>query len=147
MLTTGPSVIHRSPTGYGAAMSKHRRLPDPRRTRTLRLSVATLAGAGALLAGCSAPEGTPDDDGYTGADWASELPHCAELWVEGQTLPEDYRGCTPEGGGLSVAATQTCSSGDGDLVYYDGYFARQGEEISAGDRQSAAYQQASDDCG
>ena len=128
-------------------MSKHRRPTNARLVRGARLSVATLAGAGLLLAGCSAPEGTPDDDGYTGADWASELPRCADLWIEGETLPADYAGCTPEGGGLSVLTAQPCSNGPGDLVHRDGMFARQGGEIAIGDRQSAAYQQAADDCG
>ena len=30
---------------------------------------------------------------------------------------------------------------------YDGLFAREGDEVTAGDRESAAYQQASEDCG
>ena len=99
-----------------------------------------------LLAGCSASEGTPDDDGYTGADWASELPHCDDVWVEGQTLPENYDGCTPAGGGISTVAARTCSDDGGDLVYQDGFFARQGGEIAAGERQSAEYERALADC-
>lgn len=128
-------------------MSKHRRTPSPRRTLAVRLAVVALAGVVAFLGGCSAPEGTPDDDGYTGADWASELPDCDAVWVEGETLPENYDGCTPASGGISVVAAQNCSDDGGDLVYRDGLFARQGGEIAAGDRQSTAYQQASDDCG
>lgn len=103
-----------------------------------------MAASAALIGGCS--DSTPDDDGYSGADWASEQPRCADLWVEGNVLPDDYQGCIKDDGGLAVANARVCAQGSGDLVSYDGLFARQGGEVFAGERESPEYLQAYEDC-
>lgn len=76
-----------------------------------------------LLTACGG--GGDDDEGGTGS---GGLPDCADVWVEGETLPEDYEGCMD--GDMTVAlVTSDCTDGSRLTGYDDRYWALLGGEI------------------
>jgi len=103
-----------------------------RRPLVLFLSAAPL-----LLAGCG--DANPADPGVTPA--SDSLSACSDIWVEGQTLPKDYRGCTDDDGVLQVSEIKKCTSADGSFTTYgDSFFAMLGQKIGQG-TTSEEYQQ------
>ena len=61
----------------------------------------------------------------------SDSEACADVWVAGAELPEDYSGCQ-EGGQTVVPELIPCAEHDGRWTAHDGRFiAVLGEEISA----------------
>ncbi|HWL97232.1 MAG TPA: hypothetical protein VNP20_07795 [Nocardioidaceae bacterium] len=77
---------------------------------------------------------------------ASEVPGCSEVWVDGETLPDDYEGCADEDGGLVAAETTECESGETFTTYEDRFYAVLGGEITEAPSDSPEYQQAHDEC-
>jgi hypothetical protein len=62
---------------------------------------------------------------------ADALPACSEVWVVGDTLPEDYEGCRTKGG-VDQGARYACTDGGGELIgHNDQFFARLGGVIKA----------------
>lgn len=105
---------------------------------------ATVAGALAagcvVLAGCGG-SADPVDPGVT--PLSDSLPACADVWVEGASLPEDYAGCVDDDGVLQASVSQKCTSVDGSLTTYaDTYFVFQNGRVRAGGAEDPAYQQA-----
>jgi len=104
--------------------------------------VLLLAAVPLLVAGCG--DANPADPGVTPA--SESMPACGDVWVEGQTLPKDYQGCTDDKGVLQVSEIKKCTSADGEFTTYgDGFFAMLGEKISQG-TASETYQQAYATC-
>ena len=115
--------------GYGRSV-------PTRASHVLVLSVALLA------AGC-AQAGRPDRDT---AAATSTLPACAELWTDGGTLPEDYRGCTDEGGEVTAPVSLSCADGDVLVTYDDRFIGAPGGEIIEVSVDSAEYERAFTAC-
>jgi hypothetical protein len=68
-------------------------------------------------------------------DWEEDLPECADVWVDGRKLPEDYEGCR-DGDTATAAVSVPC--GDEDIYTHEpddesGFFTdRQGVIHDAG---------------
>lgn len=106
--------------------------------------------AAALLSVLAACGGGDDDvSGEDLADALDDMPKCSEVWVAGETLPEDYGGC--DDGDTIVAAVSTeCSDGTSLYGFDDRFYALGGEEIveAAGGSTDTdpAYSKAYEDC-
>ncbi|HQR26559.1 MAG TPA: hypothetical protein PLP61_05915 [Nocardioides sp.] len=74
------------------------------------------------------------------------LPGCSEVWVDGGTLPADYRGCVGADDVLEVSEVRKCSSAEGSFVTFDRFFALAGGPISDAGTESATYQQLYQQC-
>ncbi|QIK75623.1 hypothetical protein [Nocardioides piscis] len=75
------------------------------------------------------------------------IPECADVWVDGATLPKDYTACTSDGETVKPVK-RTCGFG-AKLLEHDGrYFAMLGKPISdAGDLETNDdYQQLLSSC-
>ncbi len=70
------------------------------------------------------------------------LPECADVWVDGQELPADYKACTTDGETIKPARKK-CGYGATFLEQDGRFFAMKGHPITdAGDLEtSAAYQE------
>lgn len=91
-----------------------------------------------LLAGCGGGS-NPADTGVTPA--SDSLPGCAEVWVVGERLPDDYEGCVDAEGTLQVSEIKDCTSAEGRFTTFgDNLFAMLGEEIHR-DTGSLEYRQ------
>ncbi len=77
------------------------------------LIVAGVALA-ALLTGCG------DDEGPAPA--SETLPTCDDIWVAGETIPEDYAGCTDGDGVLQVSDVQECTKNDQQFTTFGDRF-------------------------
>lgn len=99
---------------------------------TRNLVVAAVLAMAA--AGCG---GSGDDGGQPKADGLVEnSPPCDEVWVAGETLPEDYDGCLIQGNEVAVFSPADCPSGAQYATYADQFYAVPGdtiEESSSGD--------------
>lgn len=86
---------------------------------------ATLALA---LSGCggggSDEAATPEPSGLV----ETSLP-CEEVWVAGETLPEDYQSCLLEDDTLVAPPAQPCPSGAQFAIYENRLYAVPGETI------------------
>lgn len=92
-------------------------------------SALTLAAL-LLAAGCGGEDGSGDD---TDDAVSSELRPCAEIWVLGETLPEDYVACDDGVEGYNPEAGYWHCA-DGTEVWQEGaskYFASKGTRIRA----------------
>jgi Putative peptidoglycan binding domain len=80
----------------------------------------------------------------------SGVPECADIWVDGKTLPADYEGCVGASGNLVLSAMLACVDGSQFTTHEDLFFARVGGTITAGPGRSpetaAAYSKALSDC-
>ena len=93
------------------------------------LSTSVLAGCG----GDDPGEGSAQSEA-SGA--VESLPGCDEVWVAGETLPEDYDGCVIQGNEIAVFSPGECPSGDQYATYDDTFYAVVGatiEESASGD--------------
>ncbi len=73
---------------------------------------------------------------------AEALPKCAEVWVEGKTLPADYTGCQIDGGGIDQGAKYVCTDGGGTLIgHNEEFFARLGGPVTAYGEDEVAFSQ------
>jgi hypothetical protein len=74
------------------------------------------------------------------------MPDCSDVWVDGETLPEDYEGCT-DGDTIAAAVTIECDSGIGTFVTYDDRFhALLGDTVTEASTESDEYAKAYEDC-
>ena len=81
-----------------------------------------------VLAGCGG-----DDSGEDAAQEASgaveSLPACDDVWVAGETLPDDYDGCVIQGNEIAVFSPGECPGGDQYATYDDTFYAVGGDTI------------------
>lgn len=126
------------------------------------MSVAAAAVGGSLLVGCgnesdgkatdpagstsptpsasetsSEPTSTPAE-----TDPATGLPVCSQVWVDGGTLPADYKSCSEDGTEMKPVKRR-CGYG-GALLEHDGrFYAMKGNEITEAEdlASDADYQQ------
>ena len=83
----------------------------------MRLYLAAIA-LPLALAGCGGddePTATPTVT-VSSADDEVMGPDCSDVWVVGQTLPDDYEGCVDDNGVFQVAVALPCSNGESELV-------------------------------
>lgn len=90
--------------------------------RAMRSCVG-LAALALVLAGCS-------DDGGEGES-STGLPDCADVWVAGETLPEDYDGCMSDPDTIEAAVVMTCDDGSEFTGFDDRLYAKLGGEIGS----------------
>lgn len=85
----------------------------------MRLYLAALA-VPIVLTGCGGgDDSTEPSNALKGVEqMAEDAPACADVWVAGQTLPDEYEGCTDESGMLFVATAMQCDDGS-QLVSYE----------------------------
>lgn len=93
-------------------------------------------------AGCAQAGG--GDQGDPAA--TSSLPTCSDVWVDGGTLPQGYRGCTDEDGQVATPVTLACADGDVLMMHDDRFFAAPGGEIIEAAVDSTEYEQAFKAC-
>jgi hypothetical protein len=94
---------------------------------------AVLATAALLLGSCGAasPVVTPKSD---------TLPLCDEVWVAGQTLPQDYDGCRDAEGVLVVSDIKRCTASDGKFTTFAArYYGMLGGPVKDDGQQSTGY--------
>ncbi|WP_344008669.1 hypothetical protein [Nocardioides lentus] len=104
-----------------------------------------------LVAGCSAETGPQSSaDRGTEADsdgGASVFPDCSEVWVAGNELPVDYRGCLDEDGTEVTPDVINCGTiGEEFATFDDSYFGFLGGEVGEGSSESDAYAEAYGEC-
>ena len=114
----------------------------------MRKPFATSAAAviALTLAGCGG-DSDSNSDGEESPDEAL-APACSEVWVAGETLPEDSEGCM-NGDTLEAAASFTCEDGSSLFQYGDDFWAFGGQEIheeEGGAASAEAYKAAYDTC-
>lgn len=95
--------------------------------------IVAVAIALLVLAGCSSTDDSAADEPTLAAPATTtpppDLPACAEVWVAGKTLPEDYVGCL-EDGSVEGAVTAQCDSGPQRLATYaDAFWGYLGQRI------------------
>lgn len=101
--------------------------------------------AALLLAGCSgSDDSSKGDDSKSGDD---AYPSCESVWVDGQTLPKNYEGCTSDPDTIEAPALLECDSGIGQFTSFDDrFFALLGGEITEAGPDSDEYSKAYDEC-
>lgn len=104
------------------------------------LTLASIAGAATLLAGCGAGNGTAADPvGATGpthsssapsptASHAVQLPACSSIWKVGASLPSTYRGCQ-DNGVKARSFIFHCEIGSSIATYGDDLYAVPGRTV------------------
>lgn len=105
-------------------------MPDRAVCRHLFAGLAMLVVGLVLAAGCGEDAGS---GGRTGDDISSEVQPCAEIWVLGERLPEDYITCDDGTEGYNPEAGYWHCA-DGTEVWQEGdskYFASKGTRIRA----------------
>lgn len=100
--------------------------PVPARPAVGGLLVGLLAGAVAYGVGAA------------GADAPRTDPACAEVWVEGRTLPADYDGCLDVDGTRSGAPYRECADGARFVSWQGSWAVTGGPVVSAGTGAAAA---------
>lgn len=114
----------------------------------MRTRLAICAALALLATGCSS-----DDSGdgvvadATNAPESGGLPACADVWVDGETLPEDYDGCENPDGSIEEPVIYDCDSGIGRFTTYrDELHALLGGEITEAPSNSEEYAAAYEEC-
>ena len=98
------------------------------------------------------PEPTPTSSSPTDSSTPSEpatSPQCSEIWVDGQTFPERYRGCFEGAEEVPVDAAQ-CAFGTKLYVYDNRFYAVPNGPVNETDGPLAeddAYKTAVNKCG
>lgn len=114
---------------------------------------------GVWLSGCGSEN--PDDpvagestetpaasDSPTQSD-VPDGPACAEVWVDGQAIPNSYKGCV-DGDAWVAAEVTRCESGQVLIVYADRFYGAKGavvNDVGASLQDSDEYLQAERACG
>jgi hypothetical protein len=94
-----------------------------------RISVVAALGL-ALLAACGEEEPSATSTGDSSASpTAAGEPACTEIWVDGATLPDPYKGCYDEAGFVK-AERLPCSSGQVVVTYADRSYAVPGNRVN-----------------
>ncbi len=76
---------------------------------------------------------------------AGDLQDCAEVWVDGATLEQDYQGCTEDGQQVAPVVVG-CEDGGQLTTYDDAFVARLGGEVLEAPASSAEYVAAYEEC-
>lgn len=87
--------------------------------------------------------------GTAGQGAAAAGPQCADIWVDGEDLPQEYAGCY-EGEAFVDADGRHCAFGTALFVYADSFYAAAGSRVNEVEpplEDSEAYQNAADSCG
>lgn len=135
-------------------------------TRTSRAPLlAGLALAGLALSACgeqepdsaAEPSQQPSSSSESPSESPSETPTedagpaCADVWVAGATLPEDYSGCQDDTKGKWVQAmVYRCSSGQRLVTFGTTFYAAKGEVVNESDvplRRNRDFQKILASCG
>lgn len=131
-------------------------------TRTSRAPLlAGLALAGLALAACGEQEpdsaAEPSQQPSSTSESPSESPTedagpaCADVWVAGATLPENYSGCQDDTKGKWVEAmVYHCSSGQRLVTFGTTFYAAKGEVVNESDvplRHNLDFQKILASCG
>lgn len=122
-----------------------------------RASVSVLVCLlGLWLGGCGddadpteATGSTPASSGSPSGTAVPDGPACDEVWVDGQDLPERYRGCVQDDDWVE-AATSRCASGQVLVTYGDRFYGAKGAVVNdVGEPldDSDQYQRAMRSCG
>jgi hypothetical protein len=103
---------------------------------------------GVSLALVTASCGSDDEGGGGGGDdaVASAGAPCAEVWVDGGTLPDDYESCEEADGSTAAPVVMECSDGSSFTTYDDRFHASFGGTITKAGPSSASYTKAYEDC-
>jgi hypothetical protein len=112
---------------------------------------------GVWLSGCGEATSDTEAEGGSTATPASDSsptdvpdgPACAEVWVDGNALPESYRGCVDGDTWVKAEATR-CDSGQVLIVYGDRFYGAKGavvNDVSTALQESAQYRRAVRACG
>lgn len=105
-----------------------------------------VAADGTSASSSESPTETPTESSTDASTDASTepgaLPECADVWVDGQVLPQDYKACTSEGETIKPVKKK-CGYGSTFLEQDGQFFAMSGNEITdAGDLETSdVYQQ------
>lgn len=120
------------------------------------LALAALAACGGEVAtdpsadetSASSPTTSPSGQSSSPTGTATE-PACAEVWVDGATLPEDYAGCVDESGQVVPAEASQCAVGSRLVTFAGRFYAMTGHVVNdEGDLAgSATYASAKASCG
>ncbi|MDP3890597.1 hypothetical protein [Nocardioides sp.] len=105
-------------------------------------------GTGTATDPATTSSGSPTPAGDEG-DASAGDPQCAEVWVDGEELPEDYAGCY-EGEAFVDADGRHCAFGTDLFTYADSFYAAAGSRVNEVDpplAESEAYLNAADSCG
>ncbi len=121
------------------------------RTLAATLLVLTLTACGGDDEPTKDASASPTESAST-----AELPACADIWVDGKTLPADYTGCTRDGETVEADA-KPCGSGPETFVQYQytdeqditvPFIAIRGEKVIGYiDDENAPYAKTFDKCG
>ena len=85
---------------------------------------------------------TPSESPTETSTEPGALPECADVWVDGQDLPKDYKACTTDGETIKPVR-HTCGYGATFIEHEGRFFAMKGNRITdAGDLETSdEYQQ------
>jgi hypothetical protein len=75
---------------------------------------------------------------------------CADLWVDGQALPDHYKGCSDSHGTWVNAKSQRCDSGQVLVTYADRFYGAMGavvNDVGGPLADDPHYRRASRSCG
>lgn len=107
--------------------------------KTITMALATLLLAFTAACGDDEPE---QDASKASADSSEEgqedegggMPACADVWVEGETLPEGYGGCSNDDGSIAGSSYEECTDGSRIFTHDSRFFTRgDGTIVDGGD--------------
>ena len=111
-------------------------------------AVALLAISLTACGNESDQEGSGDTGNESSAPPEASVPACDEVWVEGETLPEDYEGCDLDGT-VQAAVYYDCADGRKFAAYggvEPNLWAFYGDAINAGGVDDESYAEAFASC-
>ena len=110
--------------------------------------LACLLGLG--LAACGEDTAQPGPAAPGTSSPQAKKPLCAELWVDGQALPDHYKGCSDAHGTWVKAEAQRFDSGQVLVTYADRFYGAMGavvNDVGGPLADDPHYQRASRSCG
>jgi len=124
---------------------------SPRRLAVAALLLLPLAACGDETGADSAGSdtSTASESPSASSPSAGGVPACADVWVDGATLPEQYAGCLDDSGEKVPADATQCATGARLVTYDERFYAMTGhvvnDEGSLAD--STSYASAKASCG
>jgi hypothetical protein len=113
-------------------MTYHHRVPSTSLLSRCAPVVAVLL----LAVGCGDDEGDAAEDPSADTSGsasvsgdAADLPACDTVWVAGETLPRDYRGCVQDGAAVKPDK-HPCSYGAAIVQFADRFYAVTGKQVN-----------------
>lgn len=124
--------------------------PCPGPKRRVGLALATVAALLLGLTACSSGGDSEEKAAPVSATPSESpiAPECSEVWVAGETLDTDYKGCL-DGGTLEGASSFRCGEGPNLFQHGSDFWAFGGQEIHeepGGAANATAYSNAYNDC-